>query len=184
MVNPTPYDNPELFESIVLAGVRSPGSVKLSGHDREVDWDIKTGSGTSGATTTLKAEKLVEFTATFYLVQDIAQGVDDIELWPDFQDLIESSTNGKTPKALDIYHPDLAANRIKSVVKKSIGGVVHDGKGGQTIAVKFLEYRPPKPKGGSPSGSKSKPPSKPDPNAAAKAELEKLTKQYQQTPWG
>jgi hypothetical protein len=28
----------------------------------------------------------------------------------------------------------------------------HDGKGGATVVVKFIEFRPPKKKGGSPSG--------------------------------
>jgi hypothetical protein len=50
----------------------------------------------------------------------------------------------------------------------------HDGKGGATIAVKFVEYRLPKKKGGSPSGSKTSTTSKVDPNADLKAQLDKL----------
>jgi hypothetical protein len=127
----------------------------------------------------------VEFTATFYLVKDVAQGIDDFAEWPAFLALVNSTVSGKAPKALDVYHPDLASQDIKSIVKSTVLGTVHDGKGGQTIAVKLLEYRPPKPKGGSPSGSKSKPKtSAPDPDAEAKAELARLTKQYQATPWG
>ncbi len=184
---PNPIDDEELYEGIVLAGVRSPGKVTLSGHDRVVNWDIKDGSGQSGATMTRKGEKPIEFTATFYLVQDVAQGIDDFAAWPAFLDLINSTVSGKTPKALDIYHPDLASNDIKSVVKSTVGGTAHDGKGGQTIAVKLMEYRPPKPAGGSPSGSATKPKkvgTAPDPNAEAKAELARLTAQYTATPWG
>lgn len=173
-VNPIDYE--ELYNTIELAGVESPGQVTLSGHDREIDWDVKTGPGTSGATTTLKAQKLVEFTATFYLAD-----VDDFDDWPAFQDVLLSSIKGKG-KGLDIYHPDLARNDIKSVVLKSIGGVVHDKKGGQTIAVKLLEYRPPKKINVSPVGSASTKTT--DPNAAAKAELAALTSQFKATPWG
>ena len=177
-----PVDDEDLYEAIVLGGVKSPGRVTLSGHDREIDWDVKQGPGLSGATTTFKVEKPCEFTATFYLVLDPAEGINDYDDWPQFLDVINSTVAGKTPKALDIYHPDLASNGIKSVVKKSVGGVIHDGKGGATIAVKFLEYKPPKPKGGSPKGSKTT--KKTDPDQAALDELAKLTKQYQATPWG
>ncbi len=181
MQAPNPIDNEDLYTGIFLAGVRSPGRVTLSGHDRKVGWDIKKGAGQSGATTTRSSEEPVEFTASFYLVKDVAQGIDDFADWPAFLDLINSTVAGKTPKALDVYHPDLASNDIKSVVKGTVLGTVHDGKGGQTIAVKLLEYRPPKPAGGTPSGSATK---KPDPNADVKAELAKLTAEYQKTPWG
>lgn len=238
MGEPNPIDDEDLYNAITLAGVRSPGKVTLSGHDRKVGWDVHNAAGQSGSTITLKEIPAIEFTATFYLVQDIAQGIDDFAAWPAFRELINSTvTPGKmtaggslspsyladvnaqrdradalapaekaarlrdlsaqvaaaqaavAPKpsaafrALDIYHPDLAANDIKSVLKGLIGGVVHDGKGGQTIVVKFQEYRPPVAIGGSPSGSKTSSHAT-DPNAAANAELERLTAQYQATPWG
>ncbi len=172
---PDPINDPDLYDVIDLAGTKSPGQVKLSGHDREIDWDIKTGAGQSGATTTLKAEKLVTFTASFFL-----SDADDFAAWPAFPALIKTSISGKG-KALDVYHPDLDRQGIKSVVMASIGGVVHDGKGGQTIAVKLLEYKPPKPVKVTPFGSTNK--KGPDPNAAANAELAQLTAQYQATPW-
>lgn len=186
---PNEFDNPELFDEILLAGQRSPGVVTLSGHDRDIGWDVKKGAGQSGATTTRTSEDPVEFEASFYLVIDHSQGIDDISAWPAFAELIRSTVNGPKPKALDIYHPDLAENDIKSVVLKKFLGVTRDGKGGETRKVRFLEYRPAKAKGGTPNGSKSKPKSGTgidpnDPNAAALAELAKLTNEYQNTPWG
>jgi hypothetical protein len=183
---PNRQDNPELYDTIVLAGVRSPGVVTISGHDRQIGWDVKKGQGQSGASTTRTSEDPVEFTCTFYLVKDSAAGIDDFAEWEDFLTVANSSIAAKDPKALDIYHPDLARVDIKSVVLRKIGGVVHDGLGGETHTLTFLEYRPPKPKGGSPKGSKSKDTKKkgPDPDAARLAELERLTTQYQNTPWG
>jgi hypothetical protein len=175
MADPNPLDNEELYNTIELDGVESPGVVKLSGHDREIDWDVKIGAGTTGGTTTMKAQKLADFTASFFLAD-----LDDFNDWPAFQTALESSVKGKG-KGLDVYHPDLARNGIKSVVLKKIGGVIHDGKGGQTIAVQLLEYRPPQPAKVTPAGSAKK---GPDPDAAAKAELAALTSQYQATPWG
>lgn len=174
---PNPIEDEELFNSIELGGVRSPGTVKLSGHDDKTDWDVKAGAGQKGATMTRKGEVPPSFKAAFYLAD-----LEDIGAWPPFRDLIRSTVAGTT-KALDIYHPDLEANRIHSVVKGTIGGVVHDGKGGQTITVDFQVYAPPVKAGGSPSGSSSNAKA-PDPNAAANAELARLTAQYQATPWG
>lgn len=174
---PDPINDPELFDSLELGGIRSPGTVKISGHDFVVDWDIKEAKGQSGATTTMKGTKLARFTAVFYLANE-----EQIALWPAFYDLLHSTIFPK-PKALDVYHPDLAVQGISSAVLETMGGVVHDGKGGQSITVKMIEYKPPKPKGGSPSGSK-KSATAPDPNAALKAELAALTVQYRNTAWG
>lgn len=182
-----PIDDEAVYNCVYLAGKKSPGVVTLSGHDRKVNWDVKDGPGISGATTTLKNIPPVEFTATFYLVKDEAQGIDQLTEWEiDFLPVIESTVNGTKPKALDIFHPDLARQSppIASVCKALVGAPVHDGKGGQTITVKFQEYRAPKKAGGTPAGSKSTTKKAADPDAAALAELDKLTKQYAATPWG
>lgn len=171
-----PLDNEELFNVIVLGGATSPGTVKISGHDREAKWDVKEGSGQSGATTTLKSKPPTTFTCVFTLT-DAA----DIAAWPAFQAACEETINGKTPKAKDIYNPDLASQKITSVCLAKMGGAVHDGKGGQTRTVVFQEYMPPKKAGGTPFGSVTK---KKDPNQDALDELARLTKQYQDTPWG
>lgn len=183
MPNPFPniLDNEELFNVIILAGTTSPGIVRLSGHNRVTEWDVKKGIGIKGATTTIKSIPPISFTATFELFRDIYTGVDAFADWPAFQDLIESSLTGTKPKALSIYHPDLDRNKITSVVRAEIGGMLYDGKGGATVAVKFQEYRPPQKKSGTVIAG---PPAKNDPNAAAKAELDRLTNQYRATPWG
>lgn len=172
---PDPVNDPELFDAIELAGVRSPGVVTLSGHDDKVDWDVKAGSGQKGASMTRKGATPPEFKASFFL----ADG-EDIGAWPAFRDLINSTTTGTT-KALDVYHPDLAEVGITAIVKATLHGVVHDGKGGQTRAVTFQVYAPPVAAGGSPSGSKAK--KGPDPNQAALDELAALTATYNNTPW-
>ena len=177
---PNVIDNEELYNVIVLGGVTSPGQVTLSGHDRKVNWDVQAGPFLNGATTRFKSIPPIEFTASFYLVKDVANKLDDFVLWPAFLTLINSTiASPRTPKALEIYHPDLAANDIKSVVKAMVGGMTYDGKGGATVDVKFQEYRPPRKWAGTPQ---SKPAN--DPNAALKAQVTALTNQYQATPWG
>ncbi|HXG69986.1 MAG TPA: hypothetical protein VNJ04_05155 [Gemmatimonadaceae bacterium] len=172
-----PINNEELFNAIELGGECSPGQVKsITGHERKINWDVKEGAGQSGASSTLKSIPLRTITVTFFLANE-----EQIGQWPAFRELCYSTIKSAKPKALDIFHPDLDVNDVRSVTLASMGGVVHDGMGGQTIAVQFQEYAPPKPKGGSATGSKSK---KVDPNAAANAELAALTEQYKKTPWG
>lgn len=172
----------DAFDYLWLAGQKSPGVVRLSGHDRSYGWDVKKAAGQKGASTTLTGDDPAEVTAEFYLVRDDSVGRDDFAEWPAFDALVRSSVDGKTPKALDVYHPDLATNGITSLVLKKFGGVKHDGKGGQTITILFLEYRPAKPAGGTPKGSATK--KKPDPDQAALDELARLTDEYKKTPWG
>lgn len=182
MINP--LDHEEAYNHIILAGVRSPGIVrKITGHDRKVGWDIKKGPGQSGASMTRTSEEPVPFTVEIYLADR-----EDFDAWPAFLALINSTVSGPTPKALDCYHPDLVEQGISSVVKDTSFGTEHDGLGGQIKRVRLIEYRPPKAKGGSPSGSKAKPkkadPDPNDPNYAALQELKRLTDEYARTPWG
>jgi hypothetical protein len=173
---PNAIDNPELYEAVTLGSLRSPGVVDISGHDRKIGWDVKSAPGQSGATTTRTSEDPIEFECAFYLAT-----ADDFARWPQFLAKARSTITGKTPVALDIYHPDLAEVDIKSVVLAGIGGVERDDDQGETRKLRFLEYRPPVPKGGTPKKAKGIDPK--DPNAAALAELDALSKKYEQTPW-
>jgi hypothetical protein len=176
------YENEIIYNSIVVGGVRSPGVVTLRGHKRSVAWDVKGGGAQDGASTTRKGKVPSRFTASFYLVDDPVLGVNELIEWTVFSIVLRSTFEQTAAKALDIYHPDLADNGIKSVVVEEVGGLEHDGKGGANVTVAFLEYAPPKPKPASkPSGSKtgSDPKKKPDPNAAAKAELAALLAEAQ-----
>lgn len=179
---PNPQNDPELFDGLTFGGMKSPGNVKLSGHDSKEEWDIKVSPGTKGAGMTHKARMPKTFTATFYLADDsyLPDGQNDFDVWDDFCALVESTVAGDKPKALEIYHPDLERVGIKRVVKDTIAGLVHDGKGGATGVIKFTEYAPPQPAGGN-AASKRK---QPDPNQDLKNELTDLTNQYQKTPWG
>lgn len=153
-----PFNGEDVWNKIVVAGIESPGVVRLSGHDRKIAWDIKEGTGQDGATTSRKGKPIGEFDAEFELSNDpTSPDSNDFDDWDSFQALLETSVSGKDPVALDIYHPDLARNHFSSVVLGSIGAMSLDGKGGGKIKVHFLEYNPPKKKAATgANGSKSK----------------------------
>ncbi len=167
---PTPVDTPDLWDSIILAGIKSPGIAEVTGGDREFGWEAKKSQGSDGATTTQGGAGLAKPKVKFLLWKEPGK-VDHFEAWNMvFLPLLHSSQKavaakkttttqvvahaGKPPHALDIYHPDLAANGIRSVVVDNIGQLVDEGKGLSSCAVSFLEFRPPKPAGGTPGGSK------------------------------
>jgi hypothetical protein len=176
---PNVLDNEDLYNSIVLDGLVSPGKVTLSGHDRKIKWDIQISPYAQGARMRLIGIPPVEFSASFFLLRDVGQGIDDYKMWPAFLAKINSTVVGRTPKALTISHPDLAANDILSVVKAQVGGATYDGKGGMIVVVKFQEYKPMVVKGGIPV-----PKPVVDPHAATNAALRKVTAEYQATPFG
>lgn len=175
----TPYEQGDTLDYVVLGTQRSPGRVTLTGHDRDQNWDIQAAKGSTGASSTLNGAPVGQFQASFYLAD-----AEDFSRWEPFQRLIESTTNGPAPTALPIYHPDLARNRYTEVSNGGISGMVHDGRGGATVIVKFLEYKPPRPKPAAKASAKASGArtgvttvSAPDPNAAAKEELRRLVEE-------
>lgn len=141
-----PSENRAAWEKLVLAGVPSPGTVAITGQKRVIGWDVQAASGQTGATTKRKGEPIGEFDATFFLTDEAAEGGSDFENWDRFESLILSSVEGTDPKALEIIHPDLNRLGFTAVVLGELGELKNDGKGGATITVHFLEYRPPAPK--------------------------------------
>jgi len=174
----TPNEFPDLFAAIVLGTATSPGTVTLTGHDRDLNWDIEEAKGQQGASSTLSGSTVGQFQASFFL----ASPADQIA-WPAFQRVLESTINGPTPQALPVYHPDLAANHYTEVCAAHIGGAIRDSLGGVTVIVKFIEYRPPTPKPANPAtggggsanpGGTGSDSEDYDPNAERKRELEAL----------
>jgi hypothetical protein len=188
-----PVTHEEEFARLLLGPMRLPGRVTLSGHTDSTAWDVKDGEGVDGAATTRKGKKPKPFTATLELAYDPTGDngtpIDEIAAWYVAVPFLQQSKDAATPAALDVYHPDLLALNITSVVITDIGGLKHDGKGGATVAITLLPYAPPKPKKATgPNGSKGGGGHSTgdhiaahgegvDPLAQRKAELERLRKE-------
>lgn len=167
-----PYLYDEEYSVLILGDTVSPGKFTiLSGLGRPKNWDIVAPKGTTGASTKLNGDKPRLIKTRFDLSSQ-----DDFDQWETFARLVDSMTSGPKPFALPTYHPDLARDGLTELTNGGIGETTHDGKGGVSHFVDFLEYKPQKPKPtGSPTaktaGKTAGKPAKPDPNAAAKAEL-------------
>lgn len=160
-----PATSDDLYDYVEVDGMRSPGVVRLSGHARAQSLDVKEADGQNGASTTWKGSKVGKFTATFSLAYDPGTGFNDFVLWDEFAEVLWSTVppkSGKTPVAKDISHPDLARNGYRSIILDTMGEMIHDGKGGATIAVILSEYFPSKP--AKPAGASGSKKSKEDPN--------------------
>jgi hypothetical protein len=175
-----PLDDETEYSTIVLGTTRSPGVVTLSGHERPKNWQVTEAKGTTGASNVLNGNKLGTFQASFYLVDDGSEEVSQFDVWDSFERLIKSTTDGAKPFAISVYHPDLARNQFTEVSNAGVGEMKHDGKGGATVVVKFIEFKPPKPKPAAKAAAKTYANtdegkrSPPDPNAARKAQLASL----------
>jgi len=147
-----PIDHPQEWDSVTIAGQRSPGLCELDGFDRKHDWDRKKGKGAAGETITFTQKPAAEgkLTFTFWLREHFTA-------WATFRALFKYDPTKKAPSPFDIFHPTLADNDIKSVVCGSLGGLKHVGGGKYQVVVELLEYNPPPPKSAvsTPDGSKS-----------------------------
>jgi hypothetical protein len=183
-----PYDDPDLYAGMIVGDMLSPGDVVFTGHDLVYAWEKeKTPDGT-GEHLVLKGRAPQEFTATFSLFvdSDDGDGVNDFVRWDWFTDLLRTSVEGPDPQALPVYYPDLVANQITSIVLVSIGGRQWLSSGAAVHTVKLRTYDPeqekeasaakasPKVATATPANTPGAPPPKPDPNAAAKEELNTL----------
>lgn len=184
------FDDAEFFDAVIVEDQISPGKVTITGHDWAEKWETKEQQGATGEVALHKGQEVRPFQLTFDLVLDPEdpEGESDFDRWQLFAELLRSSTSGPEPRALFIFHPDLASNMITSVVLVSIGGMIRSEDPGRAqVQVVLRPYDPARDKpvkpatagGGSGSGSATptapgEAPPKPDPNAAAKEELAQL----------
>jgi len=137
----------EQWDVLRIGSMRSPGVVRLGGPGLVIGWDVQNATGLAGAVTRRINEPLKEFDAEFELSNELDDlNVSDFDTWDPFEAMLRASvSNRQKPYALDVYHPDLARVGITAATLKSIGMLVPNGKGGGTIKVQFIEFRPPKP---------------------------------------
>lgn len=153
-----PFSFPDIWDTVLVSGVKSPGLCKLSNWKRAHEWDVKKGKGTLGAIVTFVGRPPAKGSIEFRLWT--AQHFVD---WDVFRALLKFDPSKKTIQAIPLYHPALADLEISQVVTENIGAIEHQGQGLYTISVDLIEYFPPPKRSavGTPTGSKKRQ----DPNA-------------------
>jgi hypothetical protein len=142
-----PIDSPQSFDVVKIDGVENPGIIApggITGFERKSEFDIKKGKGTKGGTVTLT---------------NLPWNAFHFEAWDAIYRARFKFDPTKTKKqAVDIFHPSLKKLDISSVVTKSIGPEMPEGKGLWSITVDLIEFIPPPPKNitNTPTGSTSK----------------------------
>jgi len=168
-----PSTHPLIYQSVIVGGKESPGVVTLSGHSRKHKWERQRPKGTAGEFSVNQGKDLIAFSASFFLAD-----LDDVTAWDEFAKMLATTLDGPKPTALSVFHPDLVRQQVTDVVVEDLGPLQYDAKGGATVVVKFLEYRPPKAKPASKAQAKTRTGTTTlDPNAAAKRELAALLEQ-------
>lgn len=133
-------NNPEAWTVLKAQGTTSPGRILaggVSGFEREEKWDVKSGKGTTGATTTHVALEPSKGSITFSL-PDVAS----IAAWAGYLALFRFDTSKGKGTAVRVYHPALASVQppITDVVMTKHTPVLYDDKGCGKVTIELLEY--------------------------------------------
>lgn len=139
--------NPEAWVVLVAQGQTSPGYIlqgDLRGFEREEKWDVKSGKGTTGATTTHVAMEPAKGSITFSL-----PSVSAIGAWSSWLALWRFDTTKGKGQAVAVYHPALASVQppITSLVMTKHTPVTYDKDGCGKATIEVLEYMPAKASG-------------------------------------
>jgi hypothetical protein len=132
--------------------VKAPGLVvDIDGGERKIGWDIKGASGQDGASSERKGQPIGQFATIHELTDDPVEGSDFAE-WDSFVAILKQSYEADPPVALTVYNPSLAMNGHTAASVEEIGRIKVDARGLGRVKVKWVEYRPPKPRGGGGAG--------------------------------
>lgn len=132
-----PYTSPVSFA--LVAGQRTPGTLTLEGADATTKWDERDGPFLSGAFLVGGGRKLVNFTMRIVLLTSA-----DWAAWYAFRPLVKRPPFGTRPKALDVWHPWLVDQEVRSAVVEKVGQPRQAEDGSFEIAIDWKEFRIPK----------------------------------------
>lgn len=136
-----PIESPSEYDVVVIGDMVTPGVARVGEPTSAFKWDVKSGPGTDGGTTTFQGSPPRQFSV-------------EVEIWKRGQSkevdalraMIAPMAKGVEPPAFDIAHPSLSDVGIKSVTVEDFSPLKPKGKGLWGATIKFLEYRPAKKK--------------------------------------
>ncbi|HSC86378.1 MAG TPA: hypothetical protein VLC09_03880 [Polyangiaceae bacterium] len=145
-----PFKDP--IDYFKLSGRKSPGLATVAGIAPPQKWDERNGYGLSGATIVFTGLGLAKFSCEIELTTS-----EEWADWVAFRALLAPPKIGRRPRALDIWHPYLEDEGIKSVQVESRTMPKPTDTGSKLITIDFIQYRRPKLALVKPDGSQSTP---------------------------
>jgi hypothetical protein len=177
-----PIEHPDAWNTFRIQGTDTPGKCEVKGFKRQVEWDIKIGKGTAGATETVKGLPPAKGAVSFW-----AWVPAHFAAWDALLPKLKFDPTKQTKQANEVYHPALADIDVSSVNIESIGQWEHEGGSLWRRDIEMLEFAPPPTASavatptGADAGSASVPGAPQDPaTVALQKEAAALAKQAQQ----
>lgn len=140
-----PFDSPELYDTVIVAGVAwgpVPGGVggkaEVSGFGLPYKWDTKDAPGTQGANDTYRGSRPGSGTIKLY-----AWTREHIAALGAFLALFQYDATKKTAQPVEILHPSLDAIGVHAIATDEIGQLVHEGKQLHSVTIKVHQFAPP-----------------------------------------
>lgn len=145
-----PIDEP--IDYVLLADQRSPGIAEIRNANSPRRLRRRNGYGLSGATVIFLGLALSEPILVLRLYSR-----EDWEGWQAWRPLVQRPPLGERARALDIWHPILEMQGIRSVLIEDVSQPIEDDDGVWTIEIKMVEYRRPEFTLSEPEGSQDTP---------------------------
>jgi len=135
---PSPFVDPESWDTLILGGVRFRGTFRWGGDLVKRKLDRRHAAGRDGARVRDKGYDLAELDLTLVMTSD--------EEWQDMTALVALVfPRAATPTARNAHgcaHPELALAGITELYGTSMGPVTEAGPTRWEVTLKFVEYRP------------------------------------------
>jgi hypothetical protein len=175
---PDPYDSPEAWDYVRVAGQLSPWICDVRQFKRKWDWDEKHPKGSKNSYLTFTGNHLARGSIEFWLLcgpdpNNLGFNYAHLAQWYRFSQLFKYDPTKTIAQPVDIYHPSLAMIGLTSIVCEDIHNPVRRSIGLYSVEVSLIEYGPPPPVSvvstpltsapNSPAGVKGPPGVPPDP---------------------
>lgn len=134
---PSLYDDPDSYDTLVVAGETLPGVVRIPDPDSGRDFDVKKAKGKKKATISNNGDPPREWDVEWDF--DPQKHWEDVlRIWP----LLQPRKDSKDLQPLELVHPTFALHGFKTALVKELRGPTYS-RGLGTIKIKFLEKEKP-----------------------------------------
>lgn len=128
------------IDFVTFNGVKTPGLATVEKADAPVHWDERQGYGLAGAFPIGGWRKLTHFVVKVRIFTSVEWAA----WWSTIAPILARTPPGKRPKAINVWHPWLAAKKITAAVVENELQPVQTEPGVYEIEIPMLEWRGPK----------------------------------------